>query len=838
MNQHEPIPSRMSRKKKKNRRSLYRSIAIGLLSFAIIGLMSAAVYFSIIINQLKDIDLSKIENIEQSSFIYDMNDDFITSIYGLENRIKVSLSEIPDHVKNAFIAVEDIRFYRHHGFDIKRLFGALFQNIKQGRYAEGASTITQQVVRNAFLTQKKTIHRKLQEIYLAYRLERLYSKDQILQMYLNLIYFGKGTYGIEAASRLYFGKSAKDLTVAEAALLAGIPKSPSKYSPFNNMEESLKRKDLVINLMVKYGYLSPEEGEKAKAEKLVFAKPSPRSYPHRFFMDMVLEEAADILGVSEEALLTQGYRIYTTLDRELQKYVEEVYSNDQLFPRCPASGIPCESALVILDVPSGEIRAIIGGREYLDGSVIQKGLNRAIQMPKQPGSTIKPLLVYGPAIEYFGYTPATFVLDAETQFGDYKPSNFGGRYRGWVTVREALADSINVPAVRILKDIGIQNGISFAEKFGVPFAEQDRYSLPIALGGFYKGVTPIQLARAYAALADNGRYKDYTTIRRIENSYGITVYQSKPVKKQIMSEEGAFILNDILRSAVESGTATRLKDLNIPLAAKTGTVELPDTAQFAGIDGVKDAWIVAYNPQYVITVWMGYDNVDKQHYLPPDAVGGKYPAEVAKAIFRYIYQDKKAPDFRKPANIIEVKLDAKALKEQRKALLASPLTPPAYVITEYFTPETAPTQQSNYWVPPQAPSDFKVTLNDAGLPVISFKPQDTFAAYNIYRLEEDKNTPLLIHQVKTGTLDTVEWVDTLVNRGKEYTYFIVPIHPELEMEGQPLQGTPTAHLSVKVPSSAEPDSAPQPESTSENTDRVDIAPQQSRKKTVHLRLLD
>ncbi|MCM8900837.1 PBP1A family penicillin-binding protein [Caldicoprobacter algeriensis] len=838
MNQHEPIPSRMSRKRKKNRRSLYRSIAIGLLSFAITGLMSAAVYFSIIISQLKGIDLSKIENIEQSSFIYDMNDDFITSIYGLENRIKVSLSEIPDHVKNAFIAVEDIRFYRHHGFDIKRLFGALFQNIKQGRYAEGASTITQQVVRNAFLTQKKTIHRKLQEIYLAYRLERLYSKDQILQMYLNLIYFGKGTYGIEAASRLYFGKSAKDLTVAEAALLAGIPKSPSKYSPFNNMEESLKRKDLVINLMVKYGYLSPKEGEKAKAEKLVFAKPSPRSYPHRFFMDMVLEEAADILGISEEALLTQGYRIYTTLDRELQKYVEEVYSDDQLFPRCPASGIPCESALVILDVPSGEIRTIIGGREYLNGSIIQKGLNRAIQMPKQPGSTIKPLLVYGPAIEYFGYTPATFVLDAETQFGDYKPSNFGGRYRGWVTVREALADSINVPAVRILKDIGIQNGISFAEKFGIPFAEQDRYSLPIALGGFYKGVTPIQLARAYAALADNGRYKDYTTIRRIENSYGITVYQSKPVKKQIMSEESAFILNDILRSAVESGTATRLKDLNIPLAAKTGTVELPDTAQFAGIDGVKDAWIVAYNPQYVITVWMGYDNVDKQHYLPPDAVGGKYPAEVAKAIFRYIYQDKKAPDFRRPANIIEVKLDAKALKEQRKALLASPLTPPAYVITEYFTPETAPTQQSDYWVPPQAPSDFKVTLNDAGLPVISFKPQDTFAAYNIYRLEKDKNIPLLIHQVKTGTFDTVEWVDTLVNRGKEYTYFIVPIHPELEMEGQPLQGTPTAHLSIKVPSSAEPNSAPQPESTSENTDRVNMAPQQSRKKTVHLRLLD
>ncbi|MBM7581346.1 1A family penicillin-binding protein [Caldicoprobacter guelmensis] len=830
MNHHEPIPSRMSRKRKKNSRSRHRSVILALLSLAITVLISAAIYLSIIINQVKDIDLSKIENLKQSSFIYDMDGNLITSVYGVENRIKVSLSEIPAHVKNAFIAVEDIRFYRHHGFDIKRLLGALIQNLKQGRYAEGGSTITQQVVRNAFLTQKKTIHRKLQEIYLAYKLENLYSKDQILQMYLNLIYFGKGTYGIEAASRLYFGKSAKDLTIAEAALLAGIPKSPSIYSPFNNLEESLKRKNLVIDLMVKYGYLSPQQGEKAKSEKLVFAQPSPRHYPHRFFMDMVLEEAANILGVSEEALLTQGYRIYTSLDRELQKYIEELYSKEDLFPKCPTSGIPCESAMVVLDVPSGEVRAIIGGREYLDGStVIQKGLNRAIQMPKQPGSAIKPLVVYGPAIEYFGYTPVTFVLDAEVRFGDYKPSNFDGRYRGWITVREALADSVNIPAVRILKDIGIQNGISFAEKFGISFTQEDRYSLTIALGGFYKGVTPIQLARAYAALADSGRYKDYTTIRRIENSYGITIYQSKSLKKQVMSQEGAFILNDILRSAVKNGTASRLKDLNIPLAAKTGTVELPDTEEFTGIEGVKDAWVVAYNPQYVITVWMGYDNVDRQHYLPPDAVGGKYPAELAKAVFKYIYRDEKAPDFKKPPGIIEVKLDAKALKEKREALLASPLTPPDYTITEYFIPGTAPTQQSDYWTPLQPPSDFKITLNEAGLPVISFKPQDTFAVYNIYRLEEGRSNPLLIHQIKTGTLDPVGWIDAFVDRGKKYTYFVVPTHPELEIEGQLLQGTPTPLLSIVVPSSNE---------QSENTDTTGIAPRQSRKRAVYLKLPD
>ena len=230
MNQYESTPSRMSRKKRRNHRNIYRSIIMGLLVIFIVFLMISSAYISIIINRLEDIDLSKIENIKQSSFIYDADDNLITSIYGIENRVNIPLSDIPQHVRNAFIAVEDIRFYKHHGFDVKRIFGSLLENIKQGRYAQGASTITQQVARNSFLSQKKTINRKIQEIYLAYKLERKYSKDQILQMYLNLIYFGKGAYGIEAASRLYFGKPAKDLTVAEGALWPAYQKSTEVFT--------------------------------------------------------------------------------------------------------------------------------------------------------------------------------------------------------------------------------------------------------------------------------------------------------------------------------------------------------------------------------------------------------------------------------------------------------------------------------------------------------------------------------------------------------------------------------------------------------------------------------
>ncbi|NLO81555.1 MAG: PBP1A family penicillin-binding protein [Clostridiales bacterium] len=867
MDRYESSPSRMSRKRKRSNRHIYRGIITGLLFITAAFLLFSSVYTSIIINRLRDIDFSKIENIKQSSFIYDIDNNLITSIYGVENRINIPLSDIPLHVRNAFIAVEDIRFYNHRGFDIKRIFGSLIENIKQGRYAQGASTITQQVVRNGFLTQKKTINRKIQEIYLAYQLEKKYSKDQILQMYLNLIYFGKGAYGIEAASRLYFGKSAKDLTIAEGALLAGIPKNPSNYSPFINLSESLARKDLVIDLMVSNGYLSAEEGSRIKQEKVSLSPPSSRNYPYRFFMDMVLEEAADILGVSEEELFSKGYRIYTSLDTELQEYAEKLYTRDELFPKSPSSGIPCESALVVLDASSGEIRALIGGREGVnDDNVIRKGLNRATQARRQPGSTIKPLLIYAPAIENHGYTPVTFLLDQESQFGNYKPSNYDGKYRGWITLRYALSHSINIPAIQVLKDIGIKNGISFAERLGIPFEDEDREHLAIGLGGFYKGVTPIELARAYAVLADNGKYKDYTTIRRIENSYGIVVYESKTKKSQVMREETAFIISDILQDTVKSGTATKLKSLNIPLAAKTGTVQLPDTSEFSGINGLNDSWIAVYNPEYVVIIWMGYDHVSKDQYLPSDALGGIRPAEIAKHIFEYLYRDRKPPTFQKPLNVVEAKLDAKALWEERKVLLASPFTPSGYVITEYFTPETVPSEQSHYWAVPQTPADFDVTLNKDGLPVITFKPMDAFAVYNIYRLEEGQDTPLHIYQIQTDTLDTVKWTDTLVNRGKKYGYYVVPIHPEVLVEGQPLQGAPTPTLSVEIPllpsetdtgqepaderhqlpetpETTEPNAESQYEENVTNSLQEGTAPnnrlqQEQRKKTIKLELLD
>jgi len=793
-----PLPSRKSRRKSKALiLNLIRKFLITTIIACIVMLVAASAYFVIITDRWQDFDPEDIKNVYQTSFIYDSEGNLITDIHGLYNRIKVSLNDVPLHVQHAFIAVEDIRFYTHPGFDVKRMFGALIENIKAGRFAEGASTITQQVVRNSLLSKEKTIPRKLQEIYLAYLLENDFSKDQILQLYLNLIYFGRGAYGLQAASMTYFGKPVSELTIAEGALLAGIPRSPSRYSPFNNLDNSLERKDLVIHLMEEHGFITDDQAQKASSEKLILAEVQNKGYPHRFFLDMALDEASDILNISEEELISGGYRIFTTLDTDLQVFAEKLYRDDRLFPKSPGSNAYAESALVVLDANSGEIRALLGGRQ-IDKSV-RKGLNRAVHSRRQPGSSIKPILVYTPAIEYYDYTPVSFIEDSPISFGDYSPSNYDAKHRGWVTLRYSLAHSINIPAVRILHDIGVGSAITFAKNLGIPFEPEDNNNLSIALGGMHKGVTPLELARAYSVLADNGIYKDYSTISRIEDANGLPLYEKNPERKRLISEETAFIMNNILKSSVNWGTASRLNTLGFPLAAKTGTVQLPDIERFAGIDGIRDSWIVTYNPDYIVTVWMGFDEATRENYLPSNAVGGTYPANISSLIFRQLFKNKEPSDFRKPLGVVEVMLDSKSLEERQKVLLASHLTPSDYIVNEYFTRQSAPTQPSDYWVVPQTPLNFNVNSDIFGLPVISFRPRNTFAAHHVYRIEYGNEHPVLVHRTLPGESASIEWRDAFVTRGREYGYFVIPVHPEIRLIGRQLQGPPTGTISIIVP---------------------------------------
>jgi 1A family penicillin-binding protein len=800
----------MSRKKrKKSGRAKKASRSIWRKIFAVIGIIGVAsvltvlIYLISIVGTLKGLKPEDLVNYQQTSLVYDYQDNLVSNIHGIENRIYVPLSEIPKHVQEAFIAVEDVRFREHPGFDIQRIFGSLLQNIKAGGIVAGGGTITQQVIRNTVLTKEQTIDRKVKEILLALQLEQMYSKDQILEMYLNVIYFAKGAYGIEAASKTYFGKSSSELTIAEGALLAGIIKNPNRNSPFIDKERSLERKNLSIDLMVKNGKITAEQGETAKKEEIKFAENVKPAYTHGYFMDMVLEEAASRLGVKHEVLYTGGYRIYTTMDKGLQEFAEQLYTQNDLFPKSPVSGEISESALVVLDTSSGQLRAVLGGRSYPEGQM--HILNRA-DAKRQPGSAIKPLVVYAPAVENNNYTPVTFIEDAPVTFGNYSPKNYGGKFYGIVTVRTALAKSINIPAVKTLKDIGIDTGISTAEKMGIQFTASDRNNLAIALGGMEEGIRPLELARAYTTFGDRGSYKDYTTIRRIDDSFGRTLYEYRPNKEQVLSEETAFLISNMLQTSTETGgTASRLKGLKV--AAKTGTVQLPETKEFAGIDGTNDAWVAAYNPEYTVTVWMGFDRRTAQNYLPAGTTGGNYPTGIARHVFDYLYQSKDLPNFTKPVGIVDVKLDGKALWEQFRVVLASPMTPADYTVTEYFTRETVPTEQSDYWVVPNTPYNFRAALNTDGNPVISFVPSDTFAAYNIMRITGTggtgnetgvKGTETLVKQIQTGTLDPVEWTDLQVEPGQKYGYFIIPVHTEMKLGGEPVQGPRTNTLYVQV----------------------------------------
>ncbi|HPT78806.1 MAG TPA: PBP1A family penicillin-binding protein [Candidatus Atribacteria bacterium] len=791
--------SRIENRRKKDRKRTIWSVVKKILTvFLILGAVAgiaAGVYLYTILGTLDKFDPDALDDYQLTTFVYDSEDNLISSIHGIENRIQIPLSEIPVHVQDAFISAEDRRFRSHPGFDIRRIFGSLLQNIKAGGIVAGGGTITQQVIRNTVLTQEKTIDRKVKEIFLAWQLEKKFSKDQILEMYLNVIYFAEGAYGIEAASRTYFGKSASELTVAEGALLAGIIKNPHKNSPFINMDRALQRKDLVISLMVKYGKLTPEEGEAAKNEKIEFAEDTKPKYEHGYFMDMVMSEAASLLNVGQEQLYTGGYRIYTTLDKSLQEHAEALYADDSLFPKSPVSGETCESALIVLDTTTGEIRAILGGRRYPEGQ--RKVWNRALEK-RQPGSAIKPLVVYAPAIELNRYTPATLVEDAPVSFGDYSPRNADNKFDGFVTVRTALADSINIPAVKILHDIGVNQGISFAEQMGLEFDPKDRNSLTVALGGLVRGISPIDLARAYTVLGDRGAYKDYTTIRCITDSYGNVLYEHRPQKKQVLTEETAFLVSSILQSAAgPGGTAWRLSGLK--LAAKTGTVQLPETAEFNGISGINDAWIAAYNPDYTLAIWMGFDRTTAQNYLPSGTYGGNMPAQLARRIFDFLYEGAEPPDFVQPMGVITVDLDRKALEDEHRVVLASPMTPDEYVLKEYFRKDTVPTEQSEYWVAPGPPYNFSVVLNEDGFPVISFTPSSTLAAYNIMRIEEDGGSPTLVRQIVTGTLDPIEVIDHQVAKGKTYGYYVLPLHTVMKQDGKPVEGTPTETIKVEIP---------------------------------------
>lgn len=720
-----------------------------------------------------DFDVYRITGCDRTSIIYDGQSDMVTRLHGVQDRTWVSISELQPSTVYAFISAEDARFFEHEGVDVIRIAGAIVADIKAGSYVQGASTISQQLIKLSHLTSEKTISRKAEEAALAYEMERQYSKEDILEMYLNYVYFGGGYYGIEAAAKGYFGVHASDLTLDQSAMLAGILKSPSGYAPHINYAASINRRNNILRLMRDYGYITDDEKKQASAGRPTILHDKREEYSG-YYTDAVTKSAAALMGITVDELIRGGYSIYSAMDSDIQHYCEEMFKNGELFPAEDS-----EAAIVVLEPSTGMVVAMVGGRSYTGGI----SFNRATDIRRQPGSVIKPVIAYAPAFEYLNYTAADMILDEETTFADYTPSNYGNKYYGWVTVREAVTKSLNVPAVKTLSAVGVYRAKDFAKRCGIEFDDKDD-SLALALGGFTYGVSPLQIAGAYSCFASGGIYNTPTLIKKITDRNGLTVYEYRQDSRRVMSEANAYILTSMLKSVVTEGTGHRLNTLDIPIAGKTGTVGLAN--------GNRDAWMAGYTPEYTAVVWQGYDS-DRLGLLPSSATGGTYPALMLYELFNHIYPDGRSGDFERPESVKQYSIDAKTLKKQHKVVLANAMTPQSSRVTEYFTEETAPEDVSGYWAVPGSAQNLLAVREEGGV-MVSFDCPDDFGMYTLWRSEAGKaEKPLMTWNGREGH---IEYIDAAVKPGKGYRYRVTVKHEELLIGDEPVEGLTTRYAFV------------------------------------------
>ena len=587
-----------------------------------------------------------------SSQVFDSQGKLITTLHSDQNRLPIDINKVPKNLQNAFIAAEDNRFYDHIGVDPIGILRAVVTNLTNRGIAQGGSTITQQLAKNAFLSQDQTLKRKIQEAILALELERKYSKKEILEMYMNQIYFGRGAYGIQTAAHTYFGKDVGDLTLAECAMIAGLPKSPNYYS--SSVNEATARKNVVVGQMEKYGYITPSQAEEAKKSSLDIKQKSTSNTPDdtAYFIDYVTQEIAQKYG--DDALYKDGLKIYTTLDTDKQhaavqamRHLPETHTDDQGLTQP-------QGAIISIDPKTGHILAMVGGRG-------QDSFNRASMAVRQPGSAFKPF-VYMTAMEH-DMTPDTIMEDKKVEYGGWSPHNADNSYQGRMPLWKALALSVNTVAVQLADKVGPSNVIANAKKLGITTLVEDGSPnddnlASAALGGLTKGVTPLEMAAAYGAFANKGVYIKPTAIVKILDRNGnVLEDNSSDVQKtQVMSEKTAYEMTSMLEGVIARGTGTAAS-IGRPAAGKTGTT-----------DDNHDAWFIGYTPDIVTAVWVG-DDTGSQSL--GEIYGGTVPAQIWHDYMASAVSGTSADDFDVPAGMgkayyEEPKEDVKSDKKEDK----------------------------------------------------------------------------------------------------------------------------------------------------------------------------
>jgi penicillin-binding protein 2A len=706
-----------------------KKMLIGSVIAAILAVICGmGVYILIMLSGSKVLkeNIDKMDAAE-SSIIYDVNNAEVAKLYR-ENRESVKIQDVPEKLKQAFIATEDRRFESHSGIDLYAIGRALVTDILHRSAKEGGSTITQQLAKNVFLNSNKTAFRKVSEVAIAMELERQYTKDEILEKYLNRIFFGSRAYGVKAASMVYFNQpDLTQLKLWQIATLAALPKAPSTYSPIENPEKSKERRAVVLRLMAEQGYIT--EAERAEAAAVDYQEPknkTQKTEQYASFLDYVVKEAESMYGIDEDTLLTKGYHIKTTMDAKTQQIIEQTYADPKFFQKDAADGQKIQSSMVILNHKDGGIVGMIGGRDYQ-----KKGLNRAFSL-RQPGSSFKPIAVYAPALESGNYTPYSKLQDVSKTYGNgkgYTPRNYDNAEHGEVTMLEAVKRSYNLSAVWLLNEIGVNSGIKFAEKLGIIMDPKDK-NLAIALGGLTQGASPMSMASAYSAFANQGTQNKTHAIIQITDSKG-TVAQFKQEEKEVMSPKTAYYMTLLLQGVVDGGTGVRAK-LNRPTAGKTGSTGL----DIKGIEKYdRDVWFVGYTPEWTAAVWEGFDiGADAKHYV---TVGSGSTAAIFKEVMTKALAGKPVVPFPKPNGVAE------------------PSEPPKGVsdLAAVYVPETRSVK-------------------------LSWTPLDAKVAYQVFRSDSQNTEPKMLIQSPTA-----EVTDTTVSAGETYSYYVVPLNTDSSVTG-------------------------------------------------------
>ncbi|WP_283279114.1 penicillin-binding protein PBP2A [Streptococcus dysgalactiae] len=593
-------------------RRFWRRYHIGKILIILIGTLVLLLgsYLFYLSKTAKVSDLQ--DALKATTVIYDHTGEYAGSLSGQKGTY-VELDAISDDLENAVIATEDRTFYSNNGINLKRFLLAV---VTAGRFG-GGSTITQQLAKNAYLSQDQTIKRKAREFFLALELTKKYSKKDILTMYLNNSYFGNGVWGVEDASQKYFGTTAANLTLDEAATLAGMLKGPEIYNPYYSLENATNRRDTVLGAMVDAGKINQNQAAEAKTVGMgnrladtYVGKSDDYQYPSYF--DAVINEAISTYGISEKDIVNNGYKVYTELDQNYQTGMQTTFNNDNLFPVSAYDGSSAQAASVALDPKTGAVRGLIGRVNSSENPTF-RSFNYATQAQRSPASAIKPLVVYAPAVAS-GWSIEKELPNTIQDFDGYQPHNYGNYESEDVPMYQALANSYNIPAVSTLNDIGIDKAFAYGKKFGLDMTSAQK-ELGVALGGSVT-TNPLEMAQAYAAFANNGVIHPAHLITRIENARGEVVKAFTDKAKRVISQSVADKMTSMMLGTFSNGTAVNANVYGYTLAGKTGTTETSFNPDVAG-----DQWVIGYTPDVVISQWVGFNQTDENHYLTDSSAG-------------------------------------------------------------------------------------------------------------------------------------------------------------------------------------------------------------------------